>query len=104
MITYDHHISTYMILINDDHLCSMPSFSKAYGPSVVKGKSALGKYRRRQVQSECVASTQAMFMGWWREARTSALQPRAASLPTASERIQALRDRVQARGIVLTPT
>ena len=40
---------------------------------------------------------EAAFQDWWRESRNHSLQPRSTSLPTASERIEALLQRLADR-------
>ena len=68
-----------------------------------RGNQVLNRARSKHAQDERARREQAAFMASWREARAESMQPRDVHLPTASDRLAALRSRLEARGIVSTP-
>ncbi len=52
----------------------------------------------KRAQDGLADRQEAEFMEWWREARSSSMQPRSDNLPSAKSRLEALRVRVVARG------
>ncbi len=58
----------------------------------------------RRAQDGFTARQEASFRDWWRESRSQSLQPRSGGAPSARERLDALRARVAARGMVAADT
>ena len=77
-------------------LCERPAPDQSF---FRRGVQSLSKARRKHAQVERASREQAAFMASWRESRSVSMQPRPASLPSAQDWLNALRCRLEARGV-----
>jgi len=61
------------------------------------GSSGCGRAPGRKPRTSLSSRQEIAFQYWWRESRSQSLQPRSSNAPSASQRFEALKERVSSR-------